>query len=51
MKVEIDQLGMMKVSAETPLEAYALQKWTDNYQKKAGNADLCIETGFDNLLV
>lgn len=30
MKVTIDENGLMKVSAESPLEAYALQKWAQD---------------------
>jgi len=34
MKVELDEKGNLKVSAETKLEAYALNKWSADYFKR-----------------
>lgn len=31
MKVEIDQYGAMQISAETPLESYALAHWARDH--------------------
>ena len=35
MKATIDERGTLTVSAETPLEAWALRAWSDRYQKPA----------------
>lgn len=32
MKATIDEKGCLTVQAETPLEAYALKKWMDEFQ-------------------
>lgn len=32
MKATIDEKGCLTVQAETPLEAYALKKWSEEYQ-------------------
>lgn len=34
MKVSLDETGCLKLSAETPLESYALRQWSDNYSEK-----------------
>ena len=31
MKATINEIGELKIKAETPLEAYALGKWNSNY--------------------
>lgn len=33
MKASIDEHGVLTVAPETPLEAYAIRKWSDGYNQ------------------
>jgi hypothetical protein len=44
MKVELDQTGKLCIAAQTGVEAYALQRWWDNFQRGDLTSVLCIRT-------
>jgi len=46
MKAEINESGMLTIKAETPLEAYALQKWTDYNLPKIDCENICISINY-----
>lgn len=54
MKATIDELGMLSIKAENPLESYAIQKWADQNMGENGIVDgrnLTICFGKDNYTV
>jgi hypothetical protein len=48
MKVEIDTRGQMTISAETGLEAYALDKWTDENKGVFDNVNILFDWSLNN---
>jgi hypothetical protein len=53
MKAEINEKGTLVISAETPMESYALSRWWENYdldpelaseQDKRWASSLCVVT-------
>lgn len=47
MTVEIDRNGMIKIEAETPLEAFALQQTMKGVESKDVYKKVLISTGLD----
>lgn len=44
MKATIDEVGNLIITPETPLEGYALEKWTNDYIKSGyKEPPLCVE--------
>ena len=48
MKAELKENGILKVTAETPLEEYALKRWVDESDCTVSGDD---GTQFTNLLI
>lgn len=49
MKAELDESGTLRIQAETALESYALDRWSERYAPATGERDsvLLIETKLD----
>ena len=48
MKVELNSKGMLTVSAESGLEAYALGHWAREYFSGSPEADMLVIHGYPN---